>query len=245
MNNLLIDIGNSEIKIGKGILNKLNSVLIKSFPYSKQNFKKDFSKNFKFKPQFLFEKIGVSILKGGDKKFLSAYFVKEFKLRPVFIDEQMKLPIKINYKKGLGSDRICSAVAAYTLFKRNNILIIDFGTATTFTLVINGVLEGGLIVPGIVTSLNSLIEKTSLRRPLLKYPKKLICNNTLENINAGVLFQSLFSVERIIHEVEKMHKNIFVVATGGNSYLIRKKTKLINEFDSNLVLKGINILIQQ
>jgi len=243
MDNLLIDIGNSEIKVGRGSSDNLNAGLLKRFHYSKNNFKKDFAKEFKLIKILSFYKIGISLLKDGEKQFLREYFKKNSEKEPVFIDRHMKLPIKIDYTKRLGNDRICNAAAAYKIFKKNNILIIDFGTATTYTLVSNGILKGGLISPGIITSLDSLTDKTSLPRVKLDYPKKLINNNTLDNIKAGVLYQSLFSVERVITEVRKKYKNLYVIATGGNSQLISKKTKLINEVDGNLVLKGINIII--
>ena len=243
MNNLLIDIGNSDIKVGIGCSDNLNVQLIKRFPYSKKNFRKDFEKKFKINKIPSFDKIGISLLEKGEKIFISEYFKKAMTKEAVFIDRKIKMPIKIDYSKGLGNDRICNAAAVYKIFKQSNILIIDFGTATTYTLVSDGTLRGGLISPGIRTSLDSLTDKTSLPEAKLNYPKELINNNTLDNIRAGVLYQSLFSVERIIKEVRKRHKSLYVIATGGNSQLISKKTILINEIDENLVLKGINILI--
>jgi len=245
MNNLLIDIGNSVIKVGEGGSDNPNAKLIKRFPYSKKSFKKDFVKNFKLNKMKSFDKVGISLLKSKshEKIFLSEYFIKSASKKPVFIHREMKMPIKIDYSKSLGNDRICNAAAAYKILKKTNILIIDLGTATTYTLITNGTLIGGLISPGIKTSLDSLTDKTSLPSVRLSYPKKLINNNTLDNITAGVLYQSLFTVERIIMEVRKKYKNLYVIATGGNSQLVFKKTKLINVVDKNLVLKGINIII--
>jgi len=225
-------------------LANLNVVLIKRFPYSKRSFKNDFIKKFKLNKIPSFDKIGISLLKDGEKKFLKEFFKKVSAKEPVFITRDLNLPIKIDYSKELGNDRICSAAAAFKIIKKkNNILIIDFGTATTYTLLSNGILRGGLISPGIITSLDSMRNKTSLPGVKLDFPKELINNNTLHNISAGVLYQSLFSVERVITEVRKKYKDLYVIATGGNSQLISKKTKLINEVDLNLVLKGINIII--
>ncbi|MDQ3019747.1 MAG: type III pantothenate kinase [Bacteroidota bacterium] len=246
MSNLLIDIGNSEIKIGEGN-SKIYSVrLLKKSSYSKNNFKKDFKliiENVFVKNAF--DKAGISILKDGNEKFLNNYFIKNFNIKPVFINRNLKLPVKINYSKGIGNDRICNALAANEIYKSKNILVIDFGTATTYTLISNKILIGGMISPGIKTSLNSLIKNTSLPNVKLNFPKKIINNTTINNIKAGVLYQSLFSVEKVISELIKTKAGLFVIATGGYSNLISKKTNLINKVDKNLVLKGINIFLSQ
>jgi type III pantothenate kinase len=246
MKNILVDIGNSHIKIGIGNLQNYSVNLLKRFSYSKDNFQKDSIFNFnKIISLGPFNKAGISVLKNGDKKFLKDYFIRTLNTAPVFINRYLKLPVKINYSPGLGNDRICSAVASNRIFPKKNILVIDFGTSTTFTLIANNVLEGGMISPGIRTSLNSLIQNTSLPKVNLNFPKKLINNNTIDNIKAGVLYQSLFSTERIIAELTKKNKDLFVIATGGFANLISGKTGLIEKVDSSLVLKGINIIISQ
>ncbi len=246
MNNLLIDIGNTDIKTGVG-----NSVNFKvkftgRFTYRKdkvQTYLKTIFNLLKF--EYSFEKIGVSVLKDINKKRLEDFFYRKFGLNPVFIDRKCKLPFKINYSDGLGNDRICSAAAALMRYNKKNILIIDFGTATTFTLISGRILTGGLILPGIKTSLLSLIEKTSLPDVQMRFPRKLFNNNTSDNIKAGVLYQSLYSTERIISEAKKKYKDLFVISTGGYSELISTRTKLINIADPYLVLKGINYIISK
>lgn len=244
MKNLLIDIGNSSVKIASANSGSYSVKLLKRFSYSKSDFEKD----FKFNVNNLLKKIyfnitGISLLKDGNEKFLNYYFKKYFDTKPIFINREIKLPIKISYKAGIGNDRICNAVAANEIYRMKNILVIDFGTATSFTLISNKSLTGGIISPGIETSLNSLTEKTSLPDVTIKFPKKLINNNTSDNIKAGILYQSLYSVERVILELKKSYKDLFVISTGGFSGLISKKTKLINRIDRNLVLKGINLII--
>jgi type III pantothenate kinase len=128
---------------------------------------------------------------------------------------------------------------------RKKILVIDFGTSTTYNLIINGVFEGGMITPGIDTSLRSLIENTSL--PIVKITprKKLITNDTKNNIKSGIWFQHFFAVESIILKLKKKHRNLFVISTGGLSKLIYEQTNLINRFEKNLVLEGINFILNQ
>ena len=169
-----------------------------------------------------------------------------FKSSTVFINKKIKLPIKIKYSSTLGSDRICSAVAAFSKYrKRKKILIIDFGTATTYNLLINGIYEGGIITPGVETSLHSLINKTSLPIVKLDSKVKLITNDTINNIKSGIWFQNLYTVERIIQEIKKKHKNLFVIATGGLSHLIYGKSELIDKLEKDLVLEGINFILNQ
>lgn len=246
MNNLLIDIGNSDIKIGTVNSGSQNVKLINRYPYIKKNFRKDFAdciKDLRIKSQF--DQIGISILKDINQEFLDNYFQKNFAIKPVFINRDMKLPITIKYSEGLGNDRICNAAAAVREFKNKNILVIDFGTATTYTLISNKVLKGGMISPGIKTSLESLVNKTSLPEIKLTFPKEIINNNTGDNIKAGVMYQSLFTAERFIQEAKKIYGSLFVVATGGFAEIISAKTKLINTVDKDLVLKGINFIISQ
>lgn len=244
MKNLLIDIGNSDIKAGICMSDKIHIKNFNRLRYSKSDFKKEAGhfiiKLFRdLKPNYT----GISVLNSDQRDFLYELFRNKLNSEPIFINRNMKLPVDINYSKGLGNDRICSAAAAAGIYKRKNILIIDFGTATTYTLVSDKKLLGGLILPGIKTSLLSLTEKTSLPEVKLTFPKELINNNTADNIRAGVLYQSLYSAERIIKETGKAFRGLFVIATGGYSGLISRKTPLINITDRNLVLKGINILI--
>lgn len=177
--------------------------------------------------------------------FIEKYIHIKFKIEPIFISRKLKLPVSVKYSQSLGNDRICNAAAASVIYNKKNTLIIDFGTATTFTLLSDKILTGGMILPGIKTSLLSLTGRTSLPEVNLTFPRSLINNNTIDNIRAGVLYQSLFSAERIIRETGKKYKGLFVIATGGYSKLISGKTGLINITDRYLALKGINIIISQ
>jgi len=246
MINLLIDIGNSEIKtaIGNPLNNSLKKII--RFPYEKNHFEKDIKNIFgNLYPEAIPGKIGLSILKDADENFLEKFFLRKYKIKPVFIKRDMKLPVSIRYSEGIGNDRICNAAAAAGLYDYKNIMVIDFGTATTYTLISDNILTGGVILPGIKTSLNSLVKKTSLPEVNLSFPKNLINRNTADNIKAGVLYQSLYSAERIITETAGKYNGLFVIATGGYSKLISSKTKLINKTDMYLSLKGINIIISQ
>lgn len=249
-NNLLIDIGNSHIKAAIG-LQDASLKDIKKFEYDKKHQYEKLNhiiSSFIKKSKNINEitKVGISLLDLKIKPAIRNLIKTYFRSSLVFINKNIKLPIKINYSSTLGSDRICSAVAAFSKYKkRKKILIIDFGTATTINLLINGVFEGGMITPGVETSLHSLINKTTL--PKVKFDSKvnLITNDTVNNIKSGIWFQNLFTVERIIQEIKKKHKNLFVIATGGLSHLIYHKTELINKIEKDLVLEGINYILNQ
>ena len=246
MNNLLIDIGNSDVKIGTALPSEelVNSVY--RFSYSKQKFEIDFRKNLnEQKLKNNFGKIGISVLNDKNKEWLSSFLKDKYDIKPVFVSRKLKLPVKIDYSAGLGNDRICSASAASLIFKNKNILVIDFGTATTYTLIVNKIIKGGLISPGIKTSLRTFIEKTSLPEVSPEFPEHLFNTNTEDNIKAGVLYSALYSCERIINEAKKKYGKFFVIATGGYSNLVSEKTKSINKIDENLVLKGINFIISK
>jgi type III pantothenate kinase len=243
MNSLLIDIGNSSIKSALSKGTKLFDV--KKYDYSKDNFPSAFKKTIKYK-KTEFDSIGISCLNKKHKNIVSKIINQKYSIKPFFIDIKNVLPIRIRYEKSLGNDRICSAVAAYMKYKaKKNILVIDFGTATTYNFIADKVLLGGLIMPGILTSLQVLNLKANLPLTNIKNINKLINNKTKNNILSGVIHQSLFTTDSIIKELKKKYKNLYVICTGGFAELIYKKSCLINKMEKNLVLEGINFILIQ
>lgn len=162
-------------------------------------------------------------------------------LTPHFVNTQIPLPIEIDYTHTLGSDRICSAVGAFKKFKgKSNILIIDFGTATTFNILSKNVYKGGMISTGIKTSADALKNNTSLPKVSLIPEVKLINNDTESAIISGLVFQQLLFIQKAIEEYRKLFDELFVVATGGSADLISKHQTGIDKFEPNLVLEGLN-----
>jgi|WetSurMetagenome_2_1015567.scaffolds.fasta_scaffold31535_4 type III pantothenate kinase len=241
MKNLLIDIGNSSIKsaISKG--NKLYNIKRKN--YIKDNLPSAFKNILSYK-RTDFDSVGISCLNKKNRSILNNIIKQKYSVKPLFIGIDNNLPIKINYEKSLGNDRICSAVAACMKYKeKKNILVIDFGTATTYNLISNKIFLGGLIMPGILTSLEVLKFKANLPLTDIKNVDKLINNKTKNNILSGVIHQSLFTTDSIIKEIEKKYNNLFVINTGGFAELISKKSCLIDRIEKNLVLEGINFIL--
>ena len=175
---------------------------------------------------------------------------KCFSIEPIIVGPGVKTGINIKYDnpKEVGADRIVNAVAAYEIYKKP-MIIIDFGTATTFCAITRtGDYLGGCIVPGIRISSDALFERAAkLPRVELEVPKNIICKNTVSSMQAGIIYGYIGQVEYIVNKIkrEMMKKNSeepFVIATGGLAKLIAKETEIIDKVDANLTLEGLKIL---
>lgn len=175
---------------------------------------------------------------------------KCFKIEPMIVGPGLRTGINIKYDnpKEVGADRIVNAVAAIEIYKRP-VIIIDFGTATTFCAVTgSGDYLGGCIVPGIKISSDALFERAAkLPRVELEVPKNIICKNTITSMQSGILYGYIGQTEYIVAKMknEMMQKNQpepFVIATGGLANLIAKETRLINHVDTELTLEGLKII---
>jgi len=238
---LLIDIGNSKIKIASAAPVKI--LKTKDIPYTVNSiFNLIKSEISKFK-KYDFEYIAISnpfhLISEKIVKLIRDYFG----IYPLVINIKLKSPLVIKYEETLGTDRICSALGARFDYKNKNILVVDFGTATTYNLISYFTFKGGLICPGILTSLDSLDKKTKLNSKYIKFPARIINSKTDENINGGVLYSSLFTFERIVQETKKEYGNLFVILTGGLSGFISKKTKIKHTVDKYILFKGMNYFI--
>ncbi len=249
MQRLLIDIGNSNIKAALG----KDKVIIETFaktPYKKSNFQSDFNKFIK--KHFRFYKddicsIGISLCDPKYKPSCSDTIKKHFATLPYYITYNSKLSIRIDYPKTLGVDRICSSVAAVNRYKNfKNILVIDYGTATTFNIIINKTFTGGLICPGVQTGLNSLIQNTSLPLPIIEKAKRinLISKNTDSAIISGVIYQTIGLTNFVITELQKRYKGLMIICTGGLGKIFSQKIKQIRKYHPLLVLEGINEILK-
>lgn len=175
---------------------------------------------------------------------------KCFKIQPIIVGPGVKTGINIKYDnpKEVGADRIVNAVAAFTIYSRP-LIIIDFGTATTFCAVNkDGDYLGGSIVPGIKIASDALFERAAkLPRVELEVPKTIICKNTITSMQAGILYGYIGQVEYIVQKMKKemMRSNDqepHVVATGGLANLIAKETDVIDVVDPDLTLEGLKMI---
>ena len=142
----------------------------------------------------------------------------------------------------VGNDRICNIIAAKKIFNTESI-VVDFGTATTYDIMDNkGNFIGGAIAPGIDVSANYLIEKTALLKDTVyKFPKYVIGKNTISNIQSGVMFGGLGSVEKMIQLIQKEMENpkIKIIITGGFGLLISNALKIEHSYIESLTIQGM------
>lgn len=178
---------------------------------------------------------------------------KYFNLTPLIVGPGIKTGINIKYDnpKEVGADRIVNAVAAHELYKRP-LIIIDFGTATTFCAVAkNGNYLGGTISPGIKISADALFERAAKlpRVELIKTPG-VICKNTVTSMQAGIIYGYTglvdYIVEKMKEEMEALgENNPFVIATGGLATLISRDSKHIEKVVPYLTLEGLRIIYEK
>ena len=158
-------------------------------------------------------------------------------------DGNVNLPIKIkiNKPKQVGSDRVVNSIAAYKIYKKNSI-IIDFGTATTFDVIIKDTYVGGMITPGINLSLKVLKEATA-KLPLIKLKKtnKFIGKDTVSAMNNGMYWGYIGLIKELVQKIIiETKKKYLVIFTGGLANIFFSsfpfKDKVI---DQEITLKGI------
>ena len=176
------------------------------------------------------------------KKILKKRFKKT---KILVVGENVKVPLVCEYNKSqIGQDRLVTAYAAAKLCGPP-VLIIDFGTAVTFDAVSkSGVYIGGLIVPGIKMSLDSLSERTALLpKTYLKRTNSFIGKNTESSIRNGMIYGYAALCEGMIRLFrKKVSKDIKVIATGGDAALISQFSPSMRKIDANLSLKGLYLL---
>ena len=175
---------------------------------------------------------------------------KSFNIDPIVVGPGVKTGINIKYDnpKEVGADRIVNAVAAHEIYRRD-VIIIDFGTATTYCAVTEGGnYLGGCICPGVRISSDALFERAAkLPRVELELPKSIICKNTVSSMQAGILYGYIGQVEYIVNKiksemVEMGLENPYVIETGGLANLIARSTDVIDKVDSSLTLEGLRII---
>lgn len=169
-----------------------------------------------------------------------------FGLTPLVIGPGVKTGMDIKYDnpREVGADRIVNAVAAYEKFG-GPVIIIDFGTATTFCAVDKkGTYLGGAICPGIGISTDALVQRTAkLPRIEVVQAEKVICRNTVESMQAGVFYGFVGQVDGIVSRMRKeLGCKAKVVATGGLAVIVAPATDAIDVIKPMLTLEGLKII---
>lgn len=170
-----------------------------------------------------------------------------FGITPMMVGPGVKtgINIKTENPKEVGADRIVNNVAAYKKYG-GPVIVIDFGTATTFNVVDgSGAFIGGVIAPGIKTALEGLVSSTA-QLPMIELvsPKTAIAKNTETNMQAGIIFGFSGLVDNIVGKIKKElgDTDVKVVATGGLGEIIAKETKNITVVDRTLTLFGLKTI---
>lgn len=178
---------------------------------------------------------------------------KYFKVEPLVVGPGIKTGINIKYDnpKEVGADRIVNAVAAHDIYKRP-LIIVDFGTATTFCAVgKNGDYYGGAITPGIKIASVALFERAAkLPRIELIKPPTVICKNTVQSMQSGIIYGYAGLVDNIVTKMKEEMRELkeetpYVVATGGLAKLIATESKTIDEINRYLTLEGLRIIYEK
>ncbi len=182
--------------------------------------------------------------------------IKYFNIRAIEVGPGIKTGMVIKYDnpKQVGADRIVNAVAAYEKYG-GPLIVIDFGTATTFCC-ISSKCEylGGTIAPGIKISSDALFEKTAkLPRVEITEPRHAICRNTNESIQSGLVYGHMGVADYIIRMIKKEYyenygdesEKMTVVATGGLATMVSKGVEAIDHVDRLLTLEGLSIIYEK
>jgi len=175
---------------------------------------------------------------------------KYFNKKAIIVKHGIKTGINIHYDnpKLMGADRIVNAVAGHSQFKRS-LIIIDFGTATTYcAITASGDHIGGAICPGLKITAEALSQRAAmLPRIELVKPPKVICKNTVSSIQSGLINGYVGQVEYIVNKIKAEMKDYgeqepLVIATGGLSKLIANETNCIDKLNPSLSMEGLKIL---
>ncbi|MBI3752629.1 MAG: type III pantothenate kinase [Deltaproteobacteria bacterium] len=172
-----------------------------------------------------------------------------FKIKPLLVGPGIKtgMPIMTDNPKEVGADRIVNAVAAYEMYK-SAVIVVDFGTATTFDYVSQkGEYMGGAIAPGIGISMDALFQRAAkLPRVEIAKPKKIVGKNTVESMQAGIFYGYIGLVDGIVEKMKsEAGSKPKAIATGGLASFIAPESKTIEDSDEFLTLKGLKIIYER
>ena len=165
----------------------------------------------------------------------------------VTCDWPLGLTIRYDHPQEIGTDRLVNAAAAYARFHQC-LIVVDFGTATTFcTVTSSGEYVGGAIAPGLKSAADSLhLQTAKLPTVDLVLPKTVIGKDTVSSIQSGLLFGYAGLVDAIVTRIQQeIRQPAFILATGGMAEVIRPLSQTIQEIRPNLTLEGLELLYRK
>ncbi len=185
----------------------------------------------------------VGILNGFTEKYLQ---LSPMWIQPASVKKLM--PILYSNPNEVGADRIVNAVAAYDKY-RTGLIIIDFGTATTFDVISPaGEYLGGAICPGVMISAEALFQKASRlpRVEIFSPPQKVIGTDTIGSMQSGIIHGNAAMVDGMVERMKKELENPpKIIATGGLAPLIAGLSTTIEAVDQSLTLEGLRIIVRE
>jgi len=197
--------------------------------------------------------VGISSVVPNLTDVFDAMARKYFKVDPIVVTSKLDLGLKIHYDDpgSVGADRLCNAVAGFAKYG-GPLIIIDFGTATTYDLVAsNGDYLGGVIAPGIETSAADLHRRAAkLPKIELRFPGKIIATDTVSSMQAGILYGAVDALEGMVRRLQeglkdREKKQPKVIATGGFSKLMSDHSPTIEACEPTLVLDGVRLICER
>ncbi len=245
---LAIDVGNTHVVTG--LLNEAGELLLNFRVASNEKMTEDeyfsYLRNIsKFNNLEIKEVTGIiisSVVPGmiGTFLFLGR---KYFNMEPMVVGLELKLGFEflpgINYSE-FGADRIIDIVQSVKEYPGKNLIIFDFGTATTYEVVVENEYLGGGILPGIDMSINALFGSTA-KLPKVKFstPNSVLGKSTNEGIQAGIFYGYAGQIKHIIKKIKECVKDPYIIATGGLGKILSAEIEEIDIYDSELSIKGL------
>lgn len=175
---------------------------------------------------------------------LSYVFSRYFDIKPVFLNNDLGLvPLEVDDPSAVGADRISDCLAGYRLFG-GPLLIIDFGSASTFDLISeSGAFLGGAIAPEMGAASHSLFKTTALLPEVeLELPPSVVGKNTNDNLKAGVVLGFLELIDGLVGRYQREYPQpLKVVATGGRGAFYQKHLDSIEIYEPHLTLIGLRL----
>lgn len=242
-----IDVGNTNITVGFYEGNEL--LATKRAITHERNTSDEFAimlKNFMRLTDVTPERIDAVIISSVVPKVMHSLrnaIVKYLKMEPLVVGPGIKtgISVELDNPRSVGADRIADCAGAYHTYG-GPVLVVDFGTATTYDYVDrNGVFRAGAISVGIESGANALWGRTAqLPEVEIKRPRSVLARNTATEMQAGIFFQFLGGFEMTVRQYRKELKEDFkVIATGGLGRVICNYTDLIDVYDPDLIFKGL------
>lgn len=251
---LVIDVGNTNMTLGVYQGEKLEATfrMMTKTPHTSDEYgvmMTQLLKNRGIETDMLDGSIIVSVVPDVMHSLTGAV-VRYTDTKPLIVGPGVRTGIKVvtENPRAIGADRIVDAVAAYEKYG-GPVLVLDFGTATTYDLITeDGKFTAGITAPGIRISSEALWKQTAkLPNIEIKKPKSILAQETISSMQAGLMYGQIGQTEYIIKKVKEESGiyNLKVVATGGLGRTIADETDTIDIYDSSLTLDGLRIIYEK